>query len=226
MFSFVEFLPLVAAAAIIDSVNFCAFSVLLLTVAFLFSAGDLRPKILKIGGLYIAGIYLVYVSIGFGIMQALQFFGAPHFMAKVGALILIILGAVNIINEFFPAFPIKLKIPAGAHQRMAKLIEQGSAPAGFLLGVLVGISEFPCTGGPYLTILGFLHDRGAVYLKGVFYLLFYNFIFIVPLLIALFAASNKTLLEKIQNWQKNKTIKIRFLSGLAMIVLGVIILML
>jgi len=225
MFLFFKFLPVVAAAAIIDSVNLCAFSVLLLTVAFLFSAGKLRSGIIKIGGFYIAGIFLVYVLIGLGIMQTLHFFNAPHFMAKIGASILILLGGINIINEFFPAFPVKLKIPASAHQKMAKLIEKSSAPAAFFLGALVGLSEFPCTGGPYLMILGFLHDRAA-YAKGIAYLLFYNLIFILPLIIALFVASNKTLLEKIQTWQKNKTIRIKFLSGLAMIVLGIIIFML
>jgi len=225
MFSFFDFLPIVTAAAIIDSINFCAFSVLLLTIAFLFSAGNLRAGIVKIGGFYIAGIFLVYVLIGLGIMQMLHFFNAPHFMAKIGALILILFGGINVINEFFPTFPIKLKIPNAAHQKMGKLIEKGSAPAAFFLGALVGLSEFPCTGGPYLMILGFLHDR-ATYVKGVAYLLFYNLIFIIPLLMALFIASNKAFLEKIQTWQKRKTIRIRFLSGLAMIILGIIIFML
>jgi len=216
----------VAAAAVTDSVNLCAFSVLLLTIGFLFSAGNLRYRIFKIGSFYIVGIFLVYVLIGLGIMQALYFFNAPHFMAKIGASVLIILGFINVINEFFPAFLIKLKIPASAHQKMGKLIEKGSASAGFFLGALVGLSEFPCTGGPYLTILGFLHDHGAAYLKGVFYLLFYNFIFVVPLIIVLFIASNKSLLEKIQIWRKRKTLRIRLVSGLAMIILGVIILLL
>ena len=228
MFLFSKILPLVAATAIIDSVNLCAFSVLILTVAFLFSAGPAaagRSRVFKIGSFYIAGIFLIYVLIGLGIMQTLHFFNAPHFMAKIGASILILLGGINIINEFFPAFPIKLKIPSGAHQKMGKLIEKGSAPAAFFLGAFVGLCEFPCTGGPYLMILGFLHDR-VTYVKGVAYLLFYNLIFIIPLLVALFIASNKTLLEKIQTWQKNKTIRIRFLSGIAMIVLGVIIFML
>ena len=225
MLLFVKILPLVAATAIIDSVNLCAFSVLLLTIAFLFSAGKLRSGIIKIGGFYIAGIFLVYVLIGLGIMQTLHFFNMPHFMAKIGASLLILFGGINIINEFFPAFPIKLKIPSAAHQKMGRLIEKGSAPAAFLLGAFVGLCEFPCTGGPYLMILGFLHDR-ATYLKGVVYLLFYNVIFVLPLIVVLFIASNKALLEKIQGWQKDKTVRIRFLSGIAMIVLGVIILLL
>ena len=223
--SFFDFLPIVTAAAIIDSINFCAFSVLLLTVAFLFSAGNTRSRILKIGGFYIAGIFLVYILIGLGIIQTLHFFNIPHFMAKIGASVMILFGAINIINEFFPAFPIKLKIPASAHQKMAALIEKGSVPAAFFLGVLVGLYEFPCIGGPYLMILGFLHDR-ATYIKGAAYLLFYNLVFVLPLVITLFIASNETLLGKLRMWKENKNIRIKFLSGVAMIVLGVIIFML
>ena len=222
---FVKFLSLVVAAAIIDSVNLCAFSVLLLTVAFLFSAGNLRSRVFKIGGFYIAGIFLTYVLIGLGIMQTLHFFNAPNFMAKIGASILILFGGINIINEFFPAFPIKLKIPSGVHQKMAGLIQKSSVPTAFFLGVLVGLYEFPCTGGPYLMILGFLHDR-ATYIKGVAYLLFYNLVFVLPLVITLFIASNETLLGKLRMWKENKNIRIKFLSGIAMIVLGVIIFML
>ena len=223
--SLFEFLPIVTIAAIIDSINFCAFSVLLLTVAFLFSVGKLRSGIIKIGGFYIAGIFLVYILIGLGIIQTLHFFNIPHFMAKIGASVMILFGAINIINEFFPAFPIKLKIPASAHQKMAALIEKGSVPTAFFLGVLVGLYEFPCTGGPYLMILGFLHDR-TTYIKGAAYLLFYNMVFVLPLVITLFIASNETLLGKLRAWRENKNIRIKFLSGVAMIILGVIIFML
>ena len=220
--SLFEFLPLVTTAAIIDSINFCAFSVLLLTVAFLFSAGNVRSKILKVGSFYIAGIFLTYILIGFGLMKVLYFFNTPHFMARVGASIMILFGAINIINEFFPAFPIKLKIPASAHQKMAPLIQKGSIPAAFFLGVLVGLYEFPCTGGPYLMILGFLRDR-ATYLSGAAYLLFYNIVFVLPLVITLFIASNETLLAKLRSWRENKNIRIKFWSGMAMIILGIII---
>lgn len=44
------FLPLVAAAALVDSINPCVFSVLLLTIAFLFGIGAARTKVLHVGG--------------------------------------------------------------------------------------------------------------------------------------------------------------------------------
>jgi cytochrome c biogenesis protein CcdA len=217
-------LPLIGIAAVVDSVNLCALSVLLLTVAFLSSAGALRLKIISTGGFYIFGIFLVYTLIGLGILRGLNFFGTPHFMAKIGALILILFGLIALANRFIPSFPIKLKIPESTHYKMARLIERGSVPAAFVLGCLVGLSEFPCTGGPYLAALALLHDRATQW-RGFAYLILYNLIFILPLVVILLIASEKELLDKLQTWKKEKTGLLKLWSGLAMIVLGVIILL-
>ncbi len=215
-------LPLVGIAALIDSINPCAFGILLLTIAFLFSIGKMRSGVLKIGSVYILGLFTVYLLIGLGILQALHFFNTPHFMAKVGAGLLIILGGINLINEFFPSFPIKFRIPQVAHRKIAELMNKASLPTAFLLGVLVGLCEFPCTGGPYLMVLGLLHDQGT-YLTGVGYLLFYNLIFILPLVVILLIASDNALLEKVKAWKKTETKHMRVWGGIAMIILGILV---
>ncbi|MBI4992042.1 MAG: hypothetical protein HZB99_02385 [Candidatus Harrisonbacteria bacterium] len=215
-------LPLVLVSSLLDSINPCAFSILILTIAFLLSIGKLRSGILKIGGMYIFGIFLVYILIGLGILQVLHLFNTPHFMAKVGAGLLVVLGLINLMNEFFPAFPVKLRIPQAAHHKMAELMEKASSPTAFLLGVLVGLCEFPCTGGPYLMILGLLHDK-ATFISGLGYLLLYNAIFILPLVIILLIASNQLLLAKVQEWKKAETHNMRLWGGIAMVVLGLLI---
>ena len=215
-------LPLVIVSAAIDSINPCAFSVLLLTIAFLTALGATRGKILRIGGSFIAGISLVYILIGLGLLQALHLFNTPHFVGKVAALVLVAFGAINLLNEFFPSFPIKFRIPSFVHRPMATLMEKGSAPAVFVLGGLVGLCEFPCTGGPYLMILGLLHDS-ATYVKGFGYLLLYNAIFILPLFLVLLIASAGPFLEKIRKWQKDERPLMRFGAAVAMIALGLFV---
>lgn len=215
-------LPLVAVSALIDSINPCAFSILLLTIAFLMSLGKERAAVLKIGGAYIFGIFLIYVLIGLGILQALHLFNTPHFMAKVAAAILVALGGLSVINEFFPSFPIKLRIPHAAHTKIAQLMEVGSIPAAFGLGALVGLCEFPCTGGPYLLVLGLLHDT-QTYVRGLGYLTLYNLVFILPLAIILFVASEPALLERVKAWKKENNQGMRLWGGIAMILLGVAI---
>jgi cytochrome c biogenesis protein CcdA len=215
-------LPLLITTAFIDSLNPCAISVLLLTVGCLISIGRDRSNILKVGSAYIFAIFLVYVGIGLGTLQALQMFNMPHIMAKVGAGILIAVGAINIINEYFPRFPIKLKIPKAAHERIAGLMEKASVSTAFVLGAVVGLYEFPCTGGPYLMILGLLHDQSTRW-EGLGYLLFYNLIFVLPLFVILLIASNPVLTDKVRSWKKSETPIWRLWGGVAMIVLGGII---
>lgn len=215
-------LPLVGVAALIDSINPCAFSILLLTIAFLLSIGKLRSSVLAIGSAYILGIFVVYLVIGLGLLQTLHLFDTPHFMAKVGASLLIVLGLINITKEFVPAFPIRLGIPHAAHQRIAVLMERASVPTAVVLGGLVGLCEFPCTGGPYLMVLGLLHDH-ATYFTGVGYLIMYNLIFILPLVLILLIASDQALLAKVQAWQQSERKVMRWGGGAAMVALGAVI---
>ena len=216
------FLPVVVAAALVDSINPCAFSILLLTIAFLFSIGRLRKDILKIGLVYVLGIFIAYFLIGLGILQALHVFGVPHFMAKIGAVLLVSFGLINILDALIPNFPIKLRIPHGAHHKMADLMNKASLPTAFVLGALVGVCEFPCTGGPYLAVLGLLHDQ-VTFFNGLGYLTLYNLIFVLPLLVALFIASEERLLERAQVWQKAQRKRERLIAGFLMVGLGIII---
>src|SRR3970282_2569213 len=109
---------------------------LLLTITFLMSIGKLRSSVLAIGSAYILGIFVVYLLIGLGLLQTLHIFDTPHFMAKVGAWLLSVLGLINITKEFVPAFPLKLGIPRAAHQKIAVLMEKASVPTAVALGVL------------------------------------------------------------------------------------------
>jgi cytochrome c biogenesis protein CcdA len=219
----INFLPfLIIAAAFVDSINPCAFSVLFITLAFLFSLGHNRKQIIMTGLTYVGGIFLTYILIGLGILKVLTIFNIPNSMAKLGAVAIIIFGAINLINEFFPKFPIKLKMPDASHGKVGQLIAQATIPAAFILGLLVGMFEFPCTGGPYLLVLGLLHDE-ANFMKGFWYLILYNLIFVLPLLIALFIATDRPILEKLDKLRRMETKKARVWVALILIVLGLLV---
>lgn len=216
--------PLVSISALIDSINPCAFSILLLTIAFLLSLGTVRLGIIKIGAAYIFGIFLAYLLIGLGILGTLHIFNTPHFMGKLGALLLIVMGITNLLGGFFPKFPIKLQIPHAVHDKMADLLNKSSILSALFLGMLVGLCEFPCTGGPYLMVLGLLRDS-ETYTKGFLYLIWYNILFVLPLVAVLLLASDKSVLEKMREWKRNNLNKTRFVGGIVMIALGLLILL-
>lgn len=218
-------LPLVLFSSLLDSVHPCSFSILLITIAFLFGIQMSRKKILEIGGVYIAGIFVAYLSIGLGVLKILHLFNTPHFMGKLGATLLIAFGIINLLGRFFPNFPIKLKLPDSAHRRMGELMERASLPAAFALGLLVGICQFPCMGGPYLMVIGLLHDK-LTYLSGFGYLALYNVVLILPLIAVLWISANETFVAKIGEWKKTNLKDVKLWAGIAMIIIGILVLFL
>lgn len=215
-------LPLVIFSALLDSVHPCSFSILLITIAFLFGVQMTRKKILQIGGLYIAGIFAAYFTIGIGLLKVLHIFNSPHFMGKLGASLLVIFGLLNLLNALFPNFPIKLKIPDAAHRSMGKLINTVSMSAAFALGLLVGLCQFPCMGGPYLMVIGLLHDQ-VTYVSGFGYLVLYNIILIAPLVATLFVAANPVLIDRVKEWKRTQMKDVHLWVGVAMILIGALI---
>ena len=144
-------------------------------------------------------------------------------MSKLGALMLVIFGTLSILEVLIPSFPIKLGVPHSAHQKMNQLLEKVSIPTMFLLGALVGLCEFPCTGGPYLMVIGLLHDA-RTYWQGAGYLILYNLIFVAPLVLILFTASSPKLVEKVKQMQQLNKKTMKIFAGIAMILLAILIL--
>ena len=216
-------LPLVGFSALLDSVHPCSFSILLITIAFLFGLQLSRKRILQIGGIYIIGIFAAYLAIGTGLLQVIHVFNVPHFMGRLGAALLIGFGLLNVLGAFFPKFPVKFKIPDVAHTSMGKLINAVSMPAAFALGLLVGLCQFPCMGGPYLMVIGLLHDH-VTYFQGLGYLLLYNIILVTPLVITLWIAAKKELLEKVKEWKTTNMKNVHLYAGIAMIIIGILVL--
>ena len=217
--SFRKLFPLILVSGFFDGINPCAFAVLLFFIAFLFTIRRTKARIFITGITYIVAIYLTYLLIGIGLLQAIVISGAPHLMAKVGSWLVIILGVINTIGYFFPRFPIKLKIPQFSKDTLEKWMHKATLPAAFILGVLVGLCTFPCSGGIYVAVVTLLAAK-ATYFRGLGYLLIYNFMFVVPLLIILLGSANKYATEKMTNWEQSSSKRMRLWSGIIMILLG------
>ncbi|MDF1499731.1 MAG: cytochrome c biogenesis protein CcdA [Anaerolineales bacterium] len=214
-----ELLPAVIVTGLLDSVNPCAFAVILLLLAFLFTIRKSRRHILKLGFVYIGMIFIVYFAIGLGILQAVRFSNDPHFVARAGSWILISLGVINLIEYFFPEFPIKLHMPMIAGQKTNELLKQATLPATIGAGLLVGLCTFPCSGGVYVSIITLLNARTTL-AWGVSYLALYNVLFVLPLVVILLAAGNRLVAKRWARWERENARRIRLWYGLAMVALG------
>jgi len=216
-------LPLVVATGFLDGINPCAIAILLFFIAFLFTMRKTRASIFKMGIVYIGAIFLVYFLIGLGLLNAILLSNQPHFMARVGAVLIIVLGTINLLNFVFPQIPQILKTPKFSWERLKKWIHKATLPAALVAGLLVGLCTFPCSGGIYVAVLGLLAAK-TTYFGGLGYLYIYNFMFVLPLILMLLGISNKPVAKKLAKWERSKTQSIRLFSGILMVALGVIIL--
>ncbi len=218
-----QLLPAVIVTGLVDSVNPCAFAVILLLLAFLFTIRQSRLRILKLGFVYIGMIFLVYFAIGLGILRAVRLSSNPHFVARAGSWILIILGAINLIEYFYPRFPIKLHMPKVAGVKTNEWLKKATLPATVGVGFLVGLCTFPCSGGVYVSIITLLNARTTLG-WGIVYLALYNVLFVLPLIVILISAGNRVVAKRWARWEREHALRMRLWYGLMMVGLGAIML--
>jgi len=216
--NFFSLLVPVAVAALVDAVNPCAFNsfVVFLTFA-LFSVG--RRGVLRIGLSFSAAVFIVYFSLGLGLIRFLGSFSQIKYFVAVFAGTL---GVLRIIDA--SGREIKF-VPQAFAERLKGRLESALTPwGGFVAGALMAALILPCSSAPYFVALGLLSSK-ATALDGLALLVLYNLIIVLPfvtLTLGIYAFSVSTM--DIKLWAKGKRRWINLSMGIALIILSFIIL--
>ena len=230
-------MPVVITTALIDSINPCAIGVLILLIGTLLSLSHNRKKMLTVGLIYIAAVYLTYFLAGIGLLFFLQKIGASvidvplfgpiaiaNFVGVIVALIVILGGLIEVKDFFWYGKGFSLSISPKNAERIKKYMKHMTIPGAVILGIFVAGVELPCTGGPYLAITTLLSKIG-LNSTVTLYLLLYNLIFVLPLIVILlfvyFGANTKKIKEMKQSGRK----WMRLATGIVMIGLGILLIM-
>lgn len=221
-------IPIIIVAALLDSINPCVFGVLIFLIAFMTRVFKSANKMLIFGLLYTAIVYLTYLLIGFGILKFTVDAGFANIFYWIAALLAIFAGLLEIKDFFWYGKGLSLQIiPGGAERikmytRHIEKMEQKNPllliGTTALLGVVVVLVELPCTGAPYLAILGLL-SKGS-YSAAIPLLLLYNLIFILPLFVIIGIAYFGTSSRILENWRKEHKGLMRLVVGLFLLGLG------
>ena len=227
-------LPVVLGAGLADGFNPCAFAVLLVFIAStlalverqtaVYQAGRARAAMLGMGGIYISGIFVTYLSLGLGLLGAASFFTSTHVVSRLAALAAVLLGVLLLKEALLPELGTLLTVPPGLHDRMRRWAQRTSPPALFGSGVLVGLCTVPCSGAIYLAVLALLAAQ-ATRLEGFAYLVLYNLAFVLPLVIILVAASSRSILNRLGRWQLHHRGGLKLALGSLTVFLGLGILL-
>ena len=211
--------PAIVIAAIIDSINPCAFAVLIFLLAYLTSLGE-RRRVLAVGITYIATVFAVYFVAGLGLLTVVQQLGYSGIVFTIAAVIAILAGIINIAEVLLKREIFTLAIPASQKASIDEYVKRASIPSAIILGGIVSMVELPCTGGVYLAILGLIGERMTL-LDGIPYLLLYNLIFVLPLILILLVVYWGGTPEKMEAYRTGSRRWVRLLIGLMMVALGV-----
>jgi len=227
----------VMAAGLIDGVNPCAFAVIIFFVSWLMLIGRKGKTILAVGLVYTFAVFLAYFLIGIGTLRFVQtlvvFPSISVIIYSLTAMIALALGFFS-LYDYFKARKgrwkeIKLQLPEFLKKRIHKTTHKfmGSDAklrshlvAAFVVGFLVSLFEFPCTGQIYLPTIVFVTQMPDLKINALSYLILYNLMFIIPLGIILgFAYWGTSAPRFVQIFEENiglvKILTALFFFGLA-----------
>lgn len=216
-------LGLILGTGFLDSFNPCAIAVILIYIALMFTLKKSRRVILIMGATYIISVYLTYLAIGLGFFKAITLFSMPHLISRVGAWIVILIGLWGLKEYFLPGKIKILSISLKGRQIIAQWAQRATLPTAFITGILVGIFEFPCSGAIYVATVSLLNSQ-ETFGRGFLYLLLYNFMFVLPLILILLLTTNRMVAEKLINLDEKHSQTLRLLTSVIMISIGTVIL--
>jgi len=213
----------IVVAALIDSINPCAFGVLIFLLISLLKVGSSK-RALRYGLAYSFVVFVSYFLAGFGIFKVIQSLSALNTVVYIIAGLLVLLFGILEFIDFFRASKDKkaiLKIPTSAKPLLERMSSKGTLAATLALGVLVSLFELPCTGGIYLAILSLMAKHGT-FAWG--YLLLYNLIFVLPLIVITLIIYKGMSPEMLQRWTNSEKKWMRFAAGAVLVLLGLYLL--
>lgn len=215
-------IPILIGAAIIDSINPCAFGVLIFLLAYLVKTQAKKIKILTHGLTYILAVFATYLTAGLLLMPLIGSLGRASVITYgiIGAVV-IVFGLLEIKDFFWYGRGPSLALLPGASKRIKMYASRitGSLYSAFLLGIFVALVELPCTGAVYLAVLSIMSLSGVNALT-VTWLVIYNIIFVTPLVVILFIFYRGTSAQTLEAWRKKNRKLMRLLIGLLLLGLG------
>ncbi|MFH1750366.1 MAG: cytochrome c biogenesis protein CcdA [Candidatus Micrarchaeota archaeon] len=214
----------VIGAALVDSINPCAIAVLLILMGALLATGD-KKKALVSGFAFTTSIYISYFLFGLGLFSALQISGLSYLFYKIVGILAIIIGLANLKDYFwYGGGGFVMEIPRSWRPALKGMLGSVTSPFGaFLMGFVVCLFELPCTGGPYIFILGLLAEKSTM-MGAIPILLLYNLFFVLPLIIiTLLLHFGFASVEKATQWKDSNLRVLHLIAGIIMLLLGLVV---
>jgi thiol-disulfide isomerase/thioredoxin len=204
---FSSFSPAVVAfAGLADGINPCAFATIVFFVSFLALNRYRKDQIGYIGSAFIIAVFLTYLGLGLGIYQILKKVEIFSFLSKLiyYAIALLALGlAIYSLWDYIRYR--KTGQTKGCNLRLYNRLRTiADSRRGLVIliiialinGFIIAMLESACTGQVYFPIIAFVLKIPNLRVHALFYLILYNLLFILPLVIIFILAYKGATSEK------------------------------
>jgi len=186
----------IVSAGLLDGINPCAFATLIFFISYLTFVGRKRREILWVGLGFSGAVFVTYLLIGFGILSFIQHFSFLPLFSHIVYILTIAFALVLGILSLYDYIQLKrgrpsemkLQLPDFLKKRIHQTIREESKSTRYFLaaiaaGFIVSLLEFTCTGQVYLPTILFVTNIPSLRANAISYLVLYNLMFIIPLLI-------------------------------------------
>ena len=223
------------ATGLADGVNPCAIATMIFLISFLATRKRSRSEVLIIGIAYTSTVFLTYLAMGLGLKEILEQIKGYHAISSVirwGAFIAAVVIAflsfrdAVVFHRTKKAEQITLQLPKSVKLRIHKIIS-GNLSSGSLIigsivtGFLVTLLEAICTGQMYIPYIVAMTQNSSLRVAGYLYLIFYNFLFVLPLLIVMVLAYFGLKWNDLAKQTQKRMVLLKVLLGLIMTGLAV-----
>ena len=222
----------ITSLALADAVNPCEMAVLIMVlVTILIQNPEKKRKVLFAGLSFSSAIFLGYLFYGIVLVQLFNSFALflkanSLYIYRGLAILAMIIGALN-IKDFFTYHPgsFATEMPIFMRPKVKKIIQKVTSPLGaFITGFVITLFLLPCTMGPYIVASGLLAELGI--LGALPWLLYYNFIFILPMIIITFIVYfGFSRVEDVSGWKDRNIRWLHLIAGILLFGVGVALLM-
>jgi hypothetical protein len=233
-------LAAVSVAAMVDSINPCAMATLVFFMSLLSVARISIGRMWLAGLSFLAASFITYIAIGFGLLGVLQFLHASRVMRLALDMVLVGVMLVFAFLSFRDAIryhhsgksgDVALKLPDSLQSRIHRVMKSGLRKRSLVLGglgvgMVVTVIESVCTGQVYVPTLVLMLKQGESVLRCAGYLLVYNVIFVLPLVVTLALTCGGLSTPALVEWSRRNVAVSKMLLGVFFLVMTVILLVL
>lgn len=222
-------LPILTATALANGLNPCGIGMLITFLGYLLvfgGRGKEKKWLLKTGIVYIVTVFVTYLLLGLAFYQVafyMQRWWLAGVFKQILGVFIVLAGLVQLKDVFWMDSPLHLRMPKIGFEKINKLMARTSYGVTILIGVLTTVFSTPCMLPLYIGTTAVIARSGLPMTSVLGYFLYYNLIFILPLIgILLLMVSGRKVVE-MKEWEHKNTKWMRFLLGVALVVMGAVI---